>query len=193
MAVSNESAQGSSAGATFKGILVLILLVIAAGAGGYFFGTYQKFAPIKEVGSAPSTADATSTTTTAGGSSESSGTLKNKYWIHSGGYDQSGYAITVWINGKRIDKFTAPRRDVDITKYVKPGENTIRFEAQSLPASMRDQDHLTSNWYELSVNLASSPQMYSGAPKEGDTLLKYKRNITETQNYDDTMSFLTVE
>ena len=50
MAVSNEGAQGSTAGATFKGILVLILLVIAAGAGGYFFGTYQKFAPIKEVG-----------------------------------------------------------------------------------------------------------------------------------------------
>ena len=48
-------------GATLRGIIIVILLVVGAGAGGYFFGTMQKFAPVQNVPAG------TAGATTAGG------------------------------------------------------------------------------------------------------------------------------
>lgn len=176
--------------ATMKGILILALLLIAAGAGGYFFGTYQKFAPVQTV--APGTPSALpqqttqSTTITAPlfGSS-----LKKKYWIASRGDKRIGYAITVFLNGQLVDKFFEPNKRVEITRFVKPGENQIAFDAKHLPDGMIEHKGNTSYWLTLEVQSGSSLE----STQDVTTLLSYKRTAADERDYNDQLSFVTLE
>lgn len=181
--------KGGGAMDVFKGIVIMILFLVAASAGGYFFGTYQKFAPIQYV--APGTAGAieqTAQSQTSPSSAASSGQLKKKYWLKSSGHDHVGYAITVSVNGQLVDKFYTPDKKVEINRFVKPGENTIQFEAKALPPGMNE--HKGQDYYHLDVSVVSGSYLEDPKP---ETLLNYKRNSAETQDYNDTLTFVTLE
>lgn len=186
------SPKGSSAGGgamdSFKGFLIMLLLLVLAGSGGYFFGTYQKFAPVRNVApGTPGAVESMSGPATVQIGSPSN--LKNQYWIHSGGQDRVGYAITVHVNGQLVDQFHTPNRDVEITRFVKPGENHVTFQAKSLPLSQRDTSH---EWYEYSLDVMSGKK-FGDKFTDGDKLVTYTRKVTETQDYNDDMTFVTVE
>lgn len=178
--------EGGGAGAMAKGILIMLLLIIGAGAGGYFFGTFQKFAPIENV--APGTAGAQST----GGITSTVTTnsaLKKKYWLATNGYDHVGYSIKVLLNGQEAGQFFTDGREQDVTKFVKQGENTITFDAKVLPEGMRE--HAGQSAYYLTVHLYSGNVV--GTNSGRDEILKYTRNASEFDNHNDTMTFITLE
>lgn len=180
---------------TAKGVLILILLMVAAGTGGYFFGTYQKFAPIQSVpaGTPGALVPTTTSQTTTTASSTSGQPLKKKYWIHSSGDQHVGYSITVAVNGQTVEKIYSPGRDVDITKYVKPGENQVTFQADVLPESMNE--HKGQDGYYLVLAVASDNTI-SPSPRESDVLINYKRTAREASDnkaFNDTLTFLTME
>lgn len=183
-----KTAKGGAMDA-FKGFLIFALFIIGAGFGGYFFGTMQKFAPVQNVppGTPGAVAGVSSGTAESTGSVNPNG-LKKKYWIHSSGHEHIGYAITVYVNGQLVDKFFTPNKRVDITKWVKPGENSVRFDAEVLPVSMNE--HRGSNYYYL--NLAIESGEYDTDPKAVE-LINYKRNASETEKFNDTMTFVTME
>lgn len=178
---------------TFKGICILVLLLICAGAGGYFFGTYQKFAPIENV--PPGTPGAISLGSGSSSSTSQSSTpgvpssLKKKYWLQSSGHDHMGYAITVSVNGQLADKFFTPDKQKDITNMVHPGENTVTFEAKQLPEGMNE--HKGQDYYHLTVSVKSGPDLQ--ASKDVDTLLNYSRTAADNKDYNDQLTFLTLE
>lgn len=172
---------------TFKGFLIFALLIVCAGAGGYFFGTMQKFAPIENV--PPGTQGAVSSTT--GAAPATAGTpssLKKKYWIKSYGHDHMGYSITAYVNGQIVGKYYTPDKQNEITRFVRPGENSVRFVAEALPESMNE--HKGSDYYYLTLAVQSGTYLEDSKP---DTLLNYKRTAAETSAYDDTLTFVTLE
>lgn len=170
---------------SFRGFLIFALLIICAGAGGYFFGTMQKFAPIEYV--PPGTPGAQNSVTPAVATTGSS-TLKKKYWVKSYGHEHIGYAVTVYINGTMVSKFFGPGQQVEVTQLVKPGENTARFEAQALPPSMNE--HKGEQYYKMTIAVESGK--YKEDPKP-DELISYRRNAAETENFNDTMTFVPME
>lgn len=192
-ASTNEQPQkpkngGGGAGAMAKGIFIMLLLIIGAGAGGYFFGTFQKFAPVEYV--PPGTPGAQSSgVATAGGVNNAGGVLKKKYWLYSYGNDHVGYNITVSINGQRAGQFNTDGREVDVTRFVKPGDNTINFDAAVLPDGMRE--HAGNSSYALTIHLYSGNVVGQSAGR--DEILKYSRNAAEFDPHNDTMSFITLE
>ena len=195
----SSASQGSGPKEVLKGVAILVLLVVGAGFGGYFYGTYQKFAPIQNV--APGTPGAiehapASTATTSSSTatvSSSSSSLKKKYWIHCSGDQHVGYAITVFVNGQLADKFFAPGRDVDITNWVKPGENQVTFQSSVLPESMNE--HNGQDNYYLTLSIVNGQTIVPN-PSESDVLLNYKRTSHEASDnkaFNDTLTFLTME
>lgn len=185
-----KTTSDGGAKATAKGVLILILLMVLAGAGGYFFGTYQKFAPVQYV--APGTPGATELptgTTAPTTTAVAPALLKKKYWLRSDGYDHVGYAITVHVNGQMVDKIYSPGKEVDITRLVKPGENQIRFEAKLLPPGMRT----ASDWHDLTIDVIGSKLGPGHDYDRSDVLLKYTRKANETEDYDDPLAFVTLE
>ncbi len=179
--------EGGGAGAMAKGILIMLLLIVGAGAGGYFFGTYQKFAPIQNV--PPGTPGAQSSGSSVAVSNTGSSQLKKKYWLHSYGYDHVGFSITVLVNGQEAGQFFSDNKDVDVTKFVKPGENSIQFKAKLLPSGMRE--HAGESGYYLTLYLYSGNVVGQANGKE--ELLKYTRHANEFEDHDDTMTFLPIE
>ena len=171
---------------TAKGVLVLILLLVATGAGGYFFGTYQKFAPIQYVASGTPGAVEQSASTTPTSSAPSQ--LKKHYWIKSSGTDHIGYAVTTYVNDQLVDKFYTPDKQVEITRFVKPGENSIRFDAKALPVSMNE--HRGDSVYKFSLSVQSGSALDELKP---GTLIDYTRNAAEDKDYNDTMTFVAQE
>jgi hypothetical protein len=165
---------------TIIGIFVLLLLLVAAGAGGYYYGTQQRFAPVKYV--AGDTKGAVEEVT------QNSSLVKKHYWISSSGHDHVGYAVTVYLNGQLVDKFFTPGRQVEINKFMKPGENSIRFEATALPPSM--VDHKGDSNYDFDLAIQSGAALADPNPTN---LLNYKRTSAEDKNYDDTMTFVVTE
>lgn len=180
-----QTPKSSGAGAMAKGILIMFLLIIGAGAGGYFFGTYQKFAPVQNVPPGTPGAQSTGVTVSNPGSSQ----LKKKYWLHSYGYDHVGFSITVLVNGQEAGQFFSDNKDVEVTKFVKPGENTIQFKAKLLPSGMRE--HAGEAGYYLTLYLYSGNVV--GQANGKDELLKYTRRANEFEDHDDTMTFLPLE
>ncbi|MBI4533303.1 MAG: hypothetical protein HY711_05080 [Candidatus Melainabacteria bacterium] len=190
----NTTSSGSSGGvmATAKGMLILILLIVLAGAGGYFFGTYQKFAPVQGV--PPGTVGAISDSSSLGGQTpltmSTPGRLKNQYWIQSKGDQHVGYSIAVFVNGKLVDKFFTPNKTVDISNMVKPGENQVTFQSKLLPAGMRE--HSGNSAYSLSLDFVSAKTIRPNYT-QSDVLLSYKRTAADFEDYNDEMSFVTLE
>lgn len=186
------NSDSGETGVTIKGILILVLLLVGAGAGGYFFATQQKFAPIKTVTSGTPGAiaqqeaqAATSVSTPLFGS-----TVKNKYWISSRGNYRVGYAITVFVNGQRAGQFSEPDRKLEISRFVKPGENQITFVAKHLPDGMIENKGASYRWLTLEVKSGNSLQSFS---HDVSTLLSYKRTAAEDSDYNDQLSFITLE
>lgn len=182
--VDNKPASG---GSMAKGVMVLIVFLLCAGGGGFAVGFTQKFAPVQKV--APSAADSTSATATSTDSSTSSTTLKKVYWLATSGWERAGYAIKVYINDQSIGTFQTPDRIEEVTKYLKPGTNKIRFDAKALPAGNRN-DY---NGAHLVINLMQGEKYSSHGYKNGSKLLQYERKVTETENFDDTQDVEIVE
>lgn len=184
----DESNAGNSGTAmdTFKGICIVLLLIVAAGAGGYFYGTHQQFAPVETTTAAKSDAAGDQAVLTTGPNTS----LKKKYWLLSSGDDHVGYSISVFVNGKLVDKFFSPDKQVDITNLVKPGENQITFEAKLLPSGMRE--HAGQSAYYLQVAVMSGATLKADK-RDTNSLLNYKRNAAETTDFNENLSFVTLE
>lgn len=205
-----------------QGLLVLFILLLGVGGAGFGVGFTQKFVPVDVVGpdTAPGakisslvpaatttpgnstattpaittttsgTAPATSSTTTStatGTSSAAQTSLKKSYWIQTSGWDKVGYTVTVYINDQPVGNFDSIDRTEDVTKFVKPGENKVRFEAKVHPSEERND--FTGAFLTVTINQG---QKSDKEFKDGQPVLEYKRKVTETTDYDDSMEFAAI-
>jgi len=206
--------------AHIKGLAILVLLVVAAGTGGYFYGTQQRFAPVEKVapGSLGAVEEAQApnpvahapieTVSTSGSAAESSSPssgffgfhlfgeqkkslpLTKKYWLHSVGASHVGYVLTASVNGTQVAKFTGPGQSQDITALVRAGENQIAFQARALPSEMNEHKGDVSSALQIQV-IAND-----GIDKpynDNDVLLKYGRSGADTGDYSNSLKFVTLE
>ncbi len=182
--------QESSKGGTVQVVLLVVLLLIGFVSGGYYFGTQMNFKNLAG-GSTPVGSTNDNETATFGGFSESS-QLKKAYWLKSGGYERAGFMIKVYLNGQFVGKFFKPDVIIECTKFLKPGHNTITFQAKSLPVDQRS-DYATAH---LDIDLkAGEKKMDGDTPRyeNGDTLLDYSRKVTDTEDNKETKEFETLE
>lgn len=195
-------------------LIVLLLLLSAAGFGGYFWGTHQRMAPVELVpsgtpGAHPvsaidksakpaettSSTDTGGTTETAKESSEPAPPStpaattrkpgKMKYWLSSKGADMVGYSISVSVNDQPVDNFFSPGKQVDVTRLVKKGKNTVAFEAQE---NEKFNQHKGDPNAVLVVNVVQGPVLQDEY-KASDVRLTYKRNASESGNFSDNYQF----
>ncbi len=184
--------RGSRApkGTMGQGIMILLFLMVCAGGLGFAIGFTQKFAPVESV---PPSETAGAGTTSGTGTTKTPASqpvaLKKSYWISTYGYERAGYAIKVYINDNDVGIFQTENRIVEVTKFVKPGDNKIRFVAKALPEGNRTDN---SSAY-LQVNLFQGEKYSSKGYKNGEKLVQYERKVTETDNFDDTQDFTVVE
>ena len=185
----HRSARGSLA----KGIMILLFLMVLAGGLGFAIGFTQKFAPVEKVppeATAPAQSSGAGTTgTTTGTTTGAPATLKKAYWISTYGYERAGYAIKVYINDNDVGTFQTDDRIVEVTKFVRPGGNKIRFVAKALPEGNRTDNSAA----YLQVNLYQGEKFSSQGYKNGEKLVQYERRVTETEDFDDTQDFTVVE
>lgn len=186
-------------------LVILALLLAGAGFGGYFWGLHERLAPIQEVppgtaGALPATAAAappstapvktvTEPTKTASADPVASAPAKNgktKYWISSSGEEYIGYSITAKVNGNAVDSFFGPGKNVDVTRYVKSGDNAVTFEAKSLGEQYNKHDGDAKSILTLQLVKGSHVQ---DEFKSSDVLVTYKRNATESEDFNDTEHF----
>jgi hypothetical protein len=179
--------KGSGQGSIFKGILVLVVMLICAGGFGFAVGYTQQFAPMKKV--APTTAAATSDSTTAATDPNAKPALKKTYWISTKGWERPGYSIKVQINGNEVGTFQTPDRITEITKFVNLGNNKVRFIATALPAGNRND---YSGAY-LTININQGDKFSSSGYKNAEKLVEWTRKVTETDNFDEVQEFSIIE
>ncbi|MGH9553948.1 MAG: hypothetical protein ACRD3W_31510, partial [Terriglobales bacterium] len=114
-------------------LLMLLLMLSAAGFGGYFYGTHQRMIPVEMVppgtpGAKPAGSLGPTTTSTTVAAKPPATTPapiaqteatestpapaavtkkpgKTKYWLSSTGSDLVGYSISVSVNGQPVDNF----------------------------------------------------------------------------------------
>ncbi len=141
--------------------------------------------PATATATAPSTA--ASTNTTGGATSVAKAALKKTYWIQTAGWDKAGYTITVYINDQPVGNFDSIDRTEDITKFVKPGENKVRFEAKPHPPG--DRNEFTGAFLTVTVNQG---QKNGEEFTDAQPVVEYKRKVTETTPYDDSMDFAAI-
>lgn len=183
-------------------LVILALLLAGAGFGGYFWGLHERLAPIQEVppgtanalqpsavAATPAPAPKTVTEPTKAADPVASAPAKNsktKYWISSSGVDYIGYSITAKVNGNAVDSFFGPGKNVDVTRYVKKGDNALTFEAKAMGDQYNQHDGDASSILTL--------QLVKGAHvqdefKSADVLVTYRRNATEKEDFNDTEHF----
>jgi len=184
-------------------LVILALLLAGAGFGGYFWGLHERLAPIQEVppgtanalqpaavSAAPTPAPPVKTVsepkTAEPVASAPAKTGKTKYWIASTGEEYIGYSITAKVNGNAVDSFFGPGKNVDVTRYVKPGDNAVTFEAKALGDQYNKHDGDANS--VLTLQLVKGPHVQEEF-KASDVLVTYKRNATESQDYNDTEHF----
>ena len=192
-------------------LVIVALLVCGAGFGGYWWGMHERLAPVQNVppGTAaalppsvvtpapPATTATTtgatsadvkpaSTTPTKTESSPAADKGKRKFWVVSSGTDYTGYSIVVNVNGNPVDSFFGPGKSVDITRFVKPGENDLQFEAKAL--GEKYNKHPGDATAELKVQLVAGPQIREDF-KPADVIFSYKRNAAEDKDFSETMQF----
>lgn len=186
-------AKAKGQGSVLQGILVMLVLLFCSGGLGFAVGYTQQFAPVEKV--PPGTAGArggetaSSGTDVAGTSTSSAPQLKKSYWISTKGWERAGYSIKVFINDKDAGSYQTPDRTEDITKYVHAGDNKVRFVAKALPAGNRQE---YSGAY-LAIDINKGEKFSANGYKNAEKLVEYKRSITETEDFDDTMDFSIVE
>jgi hypothetical protein len=211
---------GKAAGDDIKGgdlfkalidLVILALLMVGAGFGGYWYGVHERLAPVKSVapgtpGAQPATAVSTAPVTTPAGtaapvtmpnsttpaSTTATATAptatpkKMKYWIASSGTDWVGYNITVNVNDKAVDSFFIANKIIDITKYVQHGENSISFQAKDM--GDKYNKHKNDSKAQLKLQLVHGPAITEDF-KPSDVILSYSRNAAESEDKNDTLSF----
>ncbi len=196
-------------------LVILVLLLVAAGAGGYLWGIHQQLAPVEKV--APGTPGATATglsplpppktdtaakkesseakpektektksTSTEAAAEEPAGKSATKYWISSSGADYTGYSVTVKVNDSAVDNFFGPGKNVDVTRLVKNGENTVVFDAKELGEQYNK--HVGDAKSILTVQLVKGPHV-SDSFKKSDVLLSYSRTAAQTEDDSNTLNF----
>jgi hypothetical protein len=114
-------------------------------------------------------------------------TGKVKFWVVSSGADYIGYSITVKINGTAVDSFFGGGKMIDLTQHVKSGDNKILFEAKALGEQYNK--HKGDEKSVLTLQVVSGPQVVQDGFKKSDVLLTYKRNASETEDFNDTKHF----
>lgn len=118
-------------------------------------------------------------------SSEKKG--KRKYWVVSSGIDYTGFQIVVNVNGNPVDSFFGPGKSVDVTRFVKPGqENEVTFEEKAL--GEKYNKHPGDESAELKVRLVHGPQITEDFKPE-DVLITVTRNASESESLDETKQF----
>ena len=214
--MTQKMTPASNRGTKFGGFLramgdlvILALLLVASGAGGYFWGIHQQLAPLEKVapgtpGTSPMTplpppkTDAVKVQT--GESSNPVKTRENsvaeeqshekqvlkKFWISSSGADYTGYSITVKVNDNAVDNFFGPGKNVDVTRLVKSGENSVVFDAKELGDQYNK--HTGDSKSILTLQLVSGPHV-SDSFKKSDVLLSYSRSAAQTDDASDTLKF----
>ncbi|HEY9679890.1 MAG TPA: hypothetical protein V6C76_17940 [Drouetiella sp.] len=184
--------------------LVLLLLMLgAAGGAGYWFGTTQRMAPIQMVGPgtpgampAPNAVTPTKAETKSEASHEersddvqvASAPKKHgkKYWVESSGSDYIGYSIKVNVNDQDVDNFFAPGKAVDVTRLLKAGQNSITFNAQVLDEKFNAHKGDASK--KLVVKLITGPAVQEDY-KPSDVVLTYQRNAGQSESDTQTFTF----
>lgn len=185
-------------------LLILALLMGGSGFGGYFLGIHERLAPVQSV--PPGTANALPPASAssappaavkkdakAGDSPVESAdkakaaNAKVKYWISSSGVDYTGYSITVKINDTPVDNFFGPGKNVDITRFVKEGDNEVTFESKALGAQYNK--HPGDAASILTVQLVSGPHVQENYEPSA-VVLSYARNASESDDVNDTKHFI---
>jgi len=108
--------------------------------------------------------------------------VKKTYWLSTHGWEGSGYDVNVYVNDNLVGTYSKPAQTADITNFVKPGDNKVRFEAKALSDDKRNDfsgAHLI-----VKVNRGDAI-----SKDGGEALLDYKRTVSEKENFDDTMDF----
>lgn len=205
-----EQIKGGTIVRAFIDLIILALLVCGAGFGGYWYGMHERLAPVHDVppGTAaalppsvvtPPSGTSTATSTSSGPSSATNPTStpapvsstarkgKRKYWVVSSGTDYTGYSIVVSVNGSAVDSFFGPGKSVDVTRFVKPGqENEVKFEEKAL--GEKYNKHPGDESAELKVRVVHGPQITEDFKPE-DVLITVTRNASESESVDETKQF----
>lgn len=179
-------------------LLILALLMGGSGFGGYFLGIHERLAPVLSVPpgtanaippalavSAPAVKNVSKSEPPAANSSNAAKS-KVKYWISSSGVDYTGYSITVKINDTPVDNFFGPGKNVDITRFVKEGDNEVTFESKALGAQYNK--HPGDAASILTVQLVSGPHVQENFEPSA-VILSYARNASEKDDVNDTKHF----
>ncbi|HEY9776822.1 MAG TPA: hypothetical protein V6C81_23870 [Planktothrix sp.] len=190
-------------------LLVLVLIICAAGFGGYFWGTHQKMAivdlvppgtpnaremVVKPAASTSEKSSSSTTETTKESATQSDATPtpkksgKVKYWLASTGDRMVGYSISATVDDTPVDNFFAPGKTVDVTDLVKKGNNTVKFEAKELEDNFNQ--HKGEKQFALTVQLVKGATI-TDAFKPSDVVVKYRRNAAESGNFSEEMDFTT--
>jgi hypothetical protein len=171
---------------TLQVVLLVVLLFIGFASGGYYLGTQMNF---KKMTGGDAASD--SETATFGGFAESA-QLKKAYWLQSSGAEHAGHVIKVFLNGQFVGKFHKPDEQIECTKFMKPGRNTISIDTKSLPVDQR------SDWSgaQLRVDLKAGEKIMDGEKarfEKGETIINFSRNVTDTDDAKETKEFETLE
>lgn len=112
---------------------------------------------------------------------------KSKFWLTSSGVDNyNGYSITVKVNGETVDNFFGAGKTIDVTKFVKKGENSLEFECKYLGDDYNK--HKGEKNAALTVQLVTGPSIREDYPQSA-VLLSCKREATESQDFSEKRSF----
>lgn len=195
-----DDIKGSDLFKAFVDLVILALLMVGAGFGGYWYGMHERLAPVKNVapgtpGAVPAAAvtQAPASTTTTVPATATDATpkaaeaeKKEKFWVTSSGANMIGYQIVVSVNDQPVDGWVSPGKTLDITPYVRHGENSVAFNAKQLGDNYNK--HKNDSKAKLTLQVVKGPHVTETFDKK-DVLLTYTRNAAETEEYNDTLTF----
>lgn len=116
---------------------------------------------------------------------------KTKYWLASSGVDgYIGYSIIVKVNGETVDNFFGSGKTIDVTKYVKTGQNSLEFECKNMGDDYNK--HKGDGKAALTVQLVSGPSIKEDFSQSA-VLLSCIRTAVETQDFNEKKSFTAKE
>ena len=85
-----------------------------------------------------------------------------------------------------VDNFYGPGKLLDITRYVKKGENSVEFEAKQLGADYNK--HEGDSKAALVLKVVGGSRVVQDF-KPADVVLSYARNAAEEESFDNTLHF----
>lgn len=206
-AAGGDAITGGSVFRALIDLVILALLVCGAAFGGYWYGIHERLAPINAVApgtpgalppaavtsaptepaksatTSPTPAANTTTATTAPAATKKG---KLKFWLTSSGTDYVGYSINVNVNDNPVDGFFGPGKSIDVTRFVKPGDNVVTFEAKQL--GEKYNKHKGDKKSELEVKLVSGPAITEDF-KSSAVLATFQRTAADTEEGIETMHF----